>query len=128
MPSLVIWMDGREAKIMKLTENGVENIPVKAHGPKHPDQPHGKQGQHSDHQKFYHELAEVLKHEDQTSRDWLLTGPGLAAEHFRAHLEKHHAHLLKHVVAVTKSDHPSSAELLKTAQKFFRKYELFEKN
>ena len=125
MPALVIWMDSHHAKVMKITEKGVQTHPVKSHGHKHPDQPDGKHGTHQAEGKFFHELAESLKGEDQATQAWLITGPGLAGEHFKAHLQEHHQALAKHVVGVTKSDHPTDNEIIQAAQKFFAKFEQF---
>lgn len=125
MAALVVWMDGREAKVLKLSDQGVQTIPLKAHGPKHPAEPHGKHGQHEQELKFFRELSEVLKEQAADATEWLVTGPGLAAEHFRTFLENHHADMAKRIVAVTKSDHPSPAELLKAAQQVFRRLDLF---
>jgi stalled ribosome rescue protein Dom34 len=124
MPALVIWIDSKEAKVLKLTAGGIQTIPIQSHGPKHHAQAHGKHGTHAEENKFYHEVAETLGHDD--SSEWLITGPGLAREHFKAHLESHHPGLAKRVVGVTKSDHPSPAELLKDAKKFFRHFELYQ--
>lgn len=124
MPALVIWIDQREAKVLKLSPSGVESLPLKAHGPKHHAEPHGKKPTFADEKKFYHEVAKTLGHDD--SSEWLITGPGLAREHFKAHLDSHHPALAKRVVGVTKSDHPSPAELLKDARKFFRHYDLYQ--
>jgi stalled ribosome rescue protein Dom34 len=117
-------MDGREAKVFHLSAQGVKELHVKAHGPKHHKESQGKHSTHSDEEKFHHELAHTL--EKEVCEEMLITGPGLAQEHFKHHLDHHHAGLAKKVVGITKSDHPTKGELLKMAQQFFRRKDLFD--
>ncbi len=125
MSALVVWMDSHEAKILHLTPQGTEDIHFKSHGHQHSQEVHGKNHlqKQTDEGRFYHELATQLGQID--AQEWLVTGPGLAQEHFQAHLAEHHPQLAQRIVGVTKSDHPTRGQLLQEARKFFKHLDLF---
>jgi hypothetical protein len=120
MSSYVVWIDTEHAKVFKMSAEGNTHHDVKNHEHSH----HGfnPRDQHPDHQKFYHSVAEKLK----GAGEILIVGPGLGKDHFKNHLEKHHASdLAKKVLSVESMDHPSDPQILAHARKFFKHAHLF---
>jgi hypothetical protein len=57
----------------------------------------------------------------QGSPEILVVGPGTAKVAFMTDLEKRHSKVAKQVVGVESLDHPSDAELLAFARRYFRR-------
>lgn len=122
MANYVLWLDSEKAQLFHLTTKGI----VKSHLEKHQidHHTHDKHHNHGDPglEHFFHHVAELLK--DAT--EILLLGPGLAKNHFKTHLERHHHEALgKKIIGIENSDHPTDNQILAIARKFFQKYDLF---
>jgi len=114
----IVWIDHREAKIFHVSAAEADRAVVSAHGT-------GRHVQHkanvtgSGHQgvdaEFFKRVIDVLTH----SGSILLTGPGNAKSEFKNYLATHRADLEKRIAAVEALDHPSDAELIALARKFF---------
>jgi stalled ribosome rescue protein Dom34 len=66
---------------------------------------------------FFDEVAKAVG----DSPEILVTGPGTAKVSFMTDLEKRHAQVAKQVVGVESLDHPSDAELLAFAKRYFKR-------
>jgi stalled ribosome rescue protein Dom34 len=122
MATYVIWLDSEKAHVFNLKPTGVEKSHLEKKGMDH--HTHNKKDHHHDSapDHFFHELAIRIS----DAKEILLMGPGLGKNHFQTHLEKHHAPLSKKVVGVESSDHPTDNQVLATARKFFKTYDLFD--
>ncbi len=121
MSAYIVWLDHKEAQVYNLTAQGTKKEHLKKHthehSNSHADARHDQQDEH-----FYHEIAGKLKGADEV----LLIGPGLAKNHFKTHLEKHHhAQLAQKVVGVETIDHITENQVLEHARKFFKNYDAF---
>ncbi len=117
MPSTVVWLDHRTAKIFKLVPKEMETESVdrvETQGSvRHKEEMT---------EKYYHQLATRLN----TATEVLLIGPGTAKQDFMHHLEKHHhQNVAKKVVGMETVDHPTENQVLEKARKFFKKFDLY---
>jgi len=124
MSDYVIWLDSEKALIFALKTTGIEKTHLEKGGQEHHTQ--NKKDSHTDAhlETFFHELALKL----QDAGQFLILGPGLAKTHFKTHLEKHHHEgLAKKIIGMENSDHPTENQILETARKFFKSYDLFNR-
>ena len=121
MADYVIWLDSEKAQIFDLKPSGIEKSQLKKSGMDH--HTHSKKDHRGDSaaEHFFRDLAKKLKGAEQV----LVLGPGLAKNHFKTHLETHHDGLAKKIVGIENSDHPTDNQILATARKFFKTYDLF---
>ena len=113
MFSYVVWIDHKKAKLYKLVAQGkIETKNIESHG----------EQTESHTERFFNDVAKLLK----DSSEVLLVGPGLGKEHFKHHLEKHHnEQIAKKIVGMLNADdHMSEKEVLASARKFFRSYDI----
>lgn len=120
MSSYVVWIDTSHAKLFNLTPQGIKTEEVKSHN--HDHHGYNPRDEHREHDKFYHEVAHKLT----AAVEILLVGPGVGKEQFKHHLEKHHhADVAKKILAVENMDHPTDAQVVAHAKKFFKHAHLF---
>ncbi len=122
MADYVIWLDSEKAQIFSLKPSGIEKSHLEKKGMDH--HTHNKRDNHSDtaSEHFFRDLAIKLKNAEKL----LILGPGLAKNHFKSHLEKHHnGDLAKSIIGIENSDHPTENQILAAARKFYRTYDLF---
>lgn len=120
MSAFVVYMDHEHAKIFKLNPEGQDQVKMDRHEIRHHKNNEGEK--HSDHEKFYHSVANELK----AATEILVIGHGTAKQEFVHHLENHHhADVAKKVVGVETVDHPTDNQVLALARKFFKKQHLF---
>jgi stalled ribosome rescue protein Dom34 len=114
-------MDHQHAKIFELHPGKVEAKLVEAKHHEH----------HTHHSKellenlrpFFSDLCVQLK----SAKEILISGPGLAKEQFRHFLESEHGqNISKQVVGVETVDHPTDAQILALARKFFKARDVYE--
>ena len=121
MSSCILWIDSKNAKIFKLTPEGV----VKKELSHHEIAPIGKT--HDQYLKnaeklFFHEVALSIGSPDEL----IVFGAGLAKTHFKNHLETHqHSDILKVLVGVETLDSVSDNQILEASRKFFKKFHDF---
>lgn len=123
MITYVLFVELNEARVFRVSREGVEHQVLRRHEIKH----HTSRDpvNHKNGSKFFHELAEAVTDADEI----LLMGPSLAKDHFKAHLEgHHHDSLARKVVGSVTLDLMSDAQLLAESREFFRKYDLFGQN
>lgn len=122
MADYVIWMDSEKAHLFALKETGIEKSSIAKSSSDH--HTHNKKNHHGDPttEHFYRDLETKLRDAEQI----LVLGPGLAKTHFKTHVEKHHTgHLEKKIIGVEDCDHPTDAQILAMARKFFHTYNLY---
>jgi stalled ribosome rescue protein Dom34 len=122
MLDYVVWLDSEHAQIFALKVTGIEKSRLNKGGPDH--HTHNKKDHDSDSnaEHFYRDLALRLK----DAAKLLLLGPGLAKNHFKTHLETHHAGgLAKNIIGLKNSDHPTDNQILAEAREFYKTYDLF---
>ena len=121
MPSCVVCIDSKNAKIFKLSPNEI----VKKELSHHEVPPIGKSHDNyikNTEEHFFHEIAQSIGE----TTELLVYGAGLAKVHFKSHLEKHnHKKLLEALVGVETLDSVSDNQILAASRAFFKKYHEF---
>ncbi|MBU2642427.1 MAG: translational machinery protein [Thiobacillus sp.] len=114
----VVWLDHNEAHIMHISPDDVETSVVK------PAEPHRnlqrKRGSVSgnrqpEDQHFYHEVVEAMR----GATEILVVGPGQAKLELIKHIHAHDPNVSKQVIGVETVDHPSDAQVVAYARKYF---------
>lgn len=114
----VVWLDHSEAHVMHITPDDVEKSVV------HPAKPHAHlhsrsgtvgAGRQAEDQAYYHAVAEALK----GAQEILVVGPAQAKLQLIKHIHTHHHGMADKVVGVETVDHPSDAQLVAYARKYF---------
>lgn len=120
MKTYIVWMDMDHAKIFKVKFGKHKQKILKRHKMKH--HTHADPENNKDCEKFFHDVCEHIKDADEI----FVMGPGLAKEHFVAHLRRHHhENLAQAIVGMETSDHISDAKILEQSREFFKYYDLF---
>jgi stalled ribosome rescue protein Dom34 len=119
MSPFVIWLDSENAHLFNLSGETV----VKTHFEKKIHDHHTHQlSNHTGDPSIGHFFNEVSSHLSG-AEEILLVGPGLAKDHFKAYLLKHHEEsLAKKIVGTETCDHPTDNQILALAKKFFKRY------
>jgi stalled ribosome rescue protein Dom34 len=114
----VVWLDHNEAHIMHVSPDDVETSVVK------PAEPHRnlqrKRGSVSgsrqpEDQHFYHEVVEAMS----GAKEVLIVGPGHAKLELIKHIHAHDPKVADQVIGVETVDHPSDAQVVAFARKYF---------
>ena len=114
----VVWLDHNEAHIMHISPDDVETSVVK------PATPHRnlqrKRGSVSgsrqpEDQHFYHEVVEAMS----GAKEVLIVGPGQAKLELIKHIHAHDPKVADQVVGAETVDHPSDAQVVAFARKYF---------
>lgn len=114
----VVWIDHSEAHIMQISPDDVENSLIK---PANPHQHlHHKRGavgfgRAPEDQHYYHEVVEALR----GTKEILVVGPSNAKLNLIKHIYAHDHTLTDRVIGVETVDHPSDAQLVAYARKYF---------
>jgi stalled ribosome rescue protein Dom34 len=109
-------MDSTNAKIFHIAGDAVSTSKAFRHSPDH--HTHNKNdAKQKDDPKFFTDIADHLK----TMKDSvLLVGPGVSKNHFVTYLENHHQKELAHRIVGTEAmDHPTDAQIVAFARKYF---------
>ena len=114
----VVWIDHSEAHVMYINPDDVETSVVYPAQPHH--HLHNKRGSidagHSpEDQHFYHAVVEALRDVHEV----LVVGPSNAKLNLIKHIQKHDPLMLDKVVGIETVDHPSDAQLVAHARKYF---------
>ena len=116
MSAYVVWMDSTNAKIFHIEGEKVTASRAIRHD--HDHHTHNKNdAKEKDSPKFFIDVASQLN----DSKDAvLLVGPGVAKNHFVTYLDNHHRKELAHrIVGTENMDHPSDAQIVAFARKYF---------
>jgi hypothetical protein len=115
----VVWIDHREARVFHINAADVELLVV------HPDKPakhiHHKansigSGHASVDLDYFHAVAEAVSGAGAI----LITGPANAKAELMKHIHHHHPKLMDAIAGVETIDHPSDAQLVAHARKYFK--------
>ncbi len=109
----VVWMDHTEAHILNFDREHVEAQKIRSRS-HHKHQ--GKQGADG---TYFPSISAALA----GSHEVLLTGPGAARDEFRAWVKKHHPAADKLIVDSVPSDHPTDAQVVALARKYFVRFD-----
>lgn len=121
MSACVIWIDSEHAKIFKISTSKIDKQTLKHHSV-NPIGSHHDSHKHNSEEKFFHEVALAIGDVEEL----LIFGSGLAKNHFKTHIEKHHhSQLAKHIVGVEPLDHLTDNQILEASRKFFKKFNTF---
>ncbi len=111
----VVWIDHEKAQILQFDAEHVEAQKVKAHT--HHTAYHGS-GVRTGHE-FFGEVCDALAGISEV----LVTGSHTSTADFRHYAEKHRPAAAKRIVGYETVDHPSEAQLVALARKYFLKYD-----
>lgn len=120
----VVWIDHTEAHVMHISPDDVESSVLR------PANPHRKlhhkrgmdkggavgSGRAPEDQEFYHGVVEALKGAEEI----LIVGPANAKLHLIKHIHSHDQQMSDKVAGVETIDHPSDAQLVAYARKYFK--------
>jgi stalled ribosome rescue protein Dom34 len=111
----IVWIDSKTARVFELAGDEFRRHVYHRDEPDHHVNPHTSRAGHYE-ALFYHDVAGHLAGTDAV----LVLGPGVAKDQFVHHVQQHHAELARSIVAVEPSDHPSDAQLVAYARKYFK--------
>ena len=119
----VVWIDHREAHVMHISMNDVESSivrPGKPHQHLHSKRGADKggtvgAGRTPEDQNYYHEVVEALA----GAGEILIVGPANAKLNLIKHIHSHDQKITDKVVGVETVDHPTDAQLVVYARKYF---------
>jgi stalled ribosome rescue protein Dom34 len=115
----VVWIDHHEARVFHFNQTDVESLVL------HPDHPtrhiHHKansigSGHASEDHNFLQAVAQSIAHAGAV----LIAGPANAKTELIKHISQHDANLIKIIVGVETVDHPSDAQLVAYARRYFK--------
>ena len=111
----VVWTDHRHAQVLQFDAEGVRASTVKAHS--HHTAQHGSavRTQH----EFFGEVCEALAGIGEI----LVAGPRTGLDDFRHYADKHRPETARRIVGYETVDHPSEAQLVAQARKYFLKFD-----
>lgn len=115
----IVWLDHSEAHVMHVSPDDVEKSLVRPDHPRH--KLHSRNGslgsgRAPEDQDYYHQVVESLV----GAQEILVVGPAQAKLQLIKHIQAHDAALMAKVVGVETVDHPSDAQLVAYARKYFR--------
>lgn len=111
----VVAIDHQSAQILQFDEAHVQSQKVKAHT--HHTRQHGSTVR-TEHE-FFGEVCDALAGITEV----LVTGPQTGIKDFQHYATKHRPDTARHLVGYETTDHPSEAQLVALARKFFLKHD-----
>jgi stalled ribosome rescue protein Dom34 len=114
----VVRIDHQSAQVLQFDAEHVESQKIKAHT--HHTRQHGS-AVRTEHE-FYGHVADALAGVAEV----LVVGPGTAHLDFNRYCEKHRPQTARHIVASEAIDHPTDAQLVALARKYFLKHDRME--
>ena len=116
--NVCVWIDHYEARIFGITSNDADKSVVVDGRPQHHihrKADHVRLGTETMSPEFLGEVAEAL----QPAKAILIGGPGKARTELAGYLNEKYPALAKRIWAIEPMDHPSDAELVAAARKYF---------
>jgi stalled ribosome rescue protein Dom34 len=114
-----VWIDHREAHVLHITPDKVDEATVTVPQHIHHRHPKGQAGakEHPDDAKrFFHEVARSL----EGLGGVLVVGPSTAKLDFIRYVHKHDHALEARIVGIETVDHPTDGQLTAYARKYFK--------
>jgi len=109
----IVWIDHAQAHVLSFDPEHVEAHKIRSRTH------HKHQGRTSDTGALFQDVYSALA----GSREVLLTGPGAAREEFAKWAKKQHADGVARFVGSVAADHPSDAQLVALARKYFKGFD-----
>lgn len=109
----VVWIDHSEAHVLSFDREHMEAQKVRSRSH------HKHQGRAEGDAGFFPAVHAAL----EGAREVLVTGPGSARDEFVAWTKKHHADAAGRIAASVPSDHPTDAQLVALARKYFLRFD-----
>ena len=115
----VIWIDQHEARVFHFSPTDVEQLVL------HPDHPtrhihHKANVIGSGHAAEAHAYLQAVADSIADAGVVLITGPANAKTELAKHIHRHSPGLMSAIVGLETVDHPSDAELVAYARKYFK--------
>jgi len=117
---VVAWIDHKEAHVIHFTLEAAKNELIQNHSTHthlHVKSGIPGSGHAAENVAFFNDVANAIK----DSREILIVGPGFEKLHFMKHLLKHQSAVAEKVLSVETVDHPSDAQILAYARKYFHR-------
>ena len=117
----VVWIDHAQAHVIHFSPDDVEKFVVQPHHPHH--KLHSTAGTLGDgrapeDKDYYHRVAQTLA----GAQEILVVGPAQAKLQLVKHIHAHDHALVSKLVGVETVDHPTDAQLVAYARKYFRSH------
>jgi stalled ribosome rescue protein Dom34 len=115
MALLAIWVDSKHAKLFRFTSKAQVHKNFEAHAPSHHthEEDQIEKLKHENH--FFKDLMPELVGADEV----LIVGPGMAKDHLLTFIKEHHREAAARVKGCETVDHPTDAQIIALARKFF---------
>lgn len=115
----VVWIDHEEARIFAFSREQADAIRLTTTLAHH--RVHNKAGSMDgkrapENKPFHEDVVEALEH----AQEWLILGPGSAKDELAKHIRDQHPELQNRIIGVEAADHPTEAQILAYARRFFR--------
>jgi len=114
----IVWLDHQEARVLEVQPEDFDSLTVRApekHIHRHPKGASEPKTHPEDEKRFFHDLAQALA----ATQEVLLVGPGAAKLQFIKYVHKHAHDLEPKLVGVETVDHPTDAQLVAHARRYF---------
>lgn len=119
MKHAVIWIDHKEARIIEVDVEKVEQSIVDSPGPhirRHANEVDLRVRNHPDDEhRYFREVARALEGHGQI----LLVGPAQTKLHFFRYVHEHARQLEAKIVGIESADHPTDAQLVAHLRSYF---------
>jgi len=116
----VVWIDQKEARIIEVDANKVEEALVHSPGRhihRHANEQDLRVRSHPDDEhRYFREVAQALEGHGQV----LLVGPSTTKLHFFRYVHEHDRTLEPKIVGIESADHPTDAQLVAHLRDYFR--------
>ena len=109
----VVWIDHQEAHVLMFDREHIEAQRIKSRSH------HKHQGKTADNAVFFGDIARALA----GTHEVLLAGPGIARNQFRDWCLDRKPQVSLNIVDSVASDHPTDAQVVAMARKYFAKYD-----
>jgi len=114
----IVWLDHVEAHVLHVSPDDVEKSLIRPSHPSH--KLHSRVGTIGDgrapeDRDYYHRIAQALK----GAHEILIVGPAQAKLQLLKHIHSNDADLVNKLVGVETVDHPTDAQLVAYARKYF---------
>lgn len=120
----VVWLDHQKARVIHFNAAEAETVKVATDAPNHlvHNQHHSHQaglrdGRRTPEDRHYYEAVVTALGD---AKEWLVMGPGAAKQEFSKYVAEHAPQLKERLVHVEPADHPSDAQIVDHARRYFR--------
>jgi stalled ribosome rescue protein Dom34 len=115
----IVWIDHQQAKIFHVGASEADHATLRSSHP-HEHIHHKANSSGSGHATVEHAFLERVSRTLSDSGAILITGPASAKDELAAHIKERHPNLASRISAIEASDHPTDAQLVALARRFFK--------